>query len=169
MRCSRWLRDDQGGFTLIELMIVVLILAVLMVIAIPTFLDARRRAMDRAAQTTARNALSSAKSIFADAESYAGATLTALREAEPGLTLVDGAVSSPSSDVASVTAGTTLVSGDTFVAAVYSKSGRCFWIRDVALPASAYPGLGTTYSSRPSSGADCTAADTTGLAFAPRF
>ena len=43
-------RRDEEGFTLIELMVVVLIIAILIAIAIPTFLGARPRAQDRAAQ-----------------------------------------------------------------------------------------------------------------------
>lgn len=40
------------GFTLIELMVVVLIMAILVGMAIPTFLGARARAQDRAAQSS---------------------------------------------------------------------------------------------------------------------
>ena len=47
--------EREGGFTLIELMVVVLIIAIL--IAIPTFLGARTRAQNRAAQASLRNAL----------------------------------------------------------------------------------------------------------------
>ncbi len=39
--------DDEKGFTLIELMVVVLIIAILIAIAIPTFLGARNKANDR--------------------------------------------------------------------------------------------------------------------------
>ena len=49
-------RDEDEGFTLIELMVVVLIIAILIAIAIPTFLGARQRAQDRAAQSSLRNA-----------------------------------------------------------------------------------------------------------------
>ena len=49
--------EREGGFTLIELMVVVLIIAILIAIAIPTFLGARTRAQDRAAQASLRNAL----------------------------------------------------------------------------------------------------------------
>ena len=55
-----WLRsrlDSEEGFTLIELMVVVLIIAILIAIAIPTFLGARQRAQDRAAQSDLRNGL----------------------------------------------------------------------------------------------------------------
>ena len=51
---------EQGGFTLIELMVVVMIIAILIGIAIPAFLGARKRAQDTAAKSNLRNALSSA-------------------------------------------------------------------------------------------------------------
>ena len=48
--------EREAGFTLIELMVVVLLIAILIAIAIPTFLGARSRAQDRAAQSNLRNA-----------------------------------------------------------------------------------------------------------------
>src|SRR2546422_2481185 len=75
----------EEGFTLIELMVVVLIIAILIAIAIPTFLGARKRAQDRAAQSSLRNGITSAKTIFTDGEDYTKATPTALAATEPSL------------------------------------------------------------------------------------
>lgn len=51
-------RPSEAGFTLIELMMVVLVLAILIAVALPSFFSARSRAQDRAAQTLIRSALS---------------------------------------------------------------------------------------------------------------
>src|SRR3954453_3515651 len=59
-------RHEEDGFTLIELMVVVLIIAILIAIAIPTFLGAQNRARDRGAQSDLRNALTAAKTLATD-------------------------------------------------------------------------------------------------------
>lgn len=64
------LRKEDEGFTLIELMVVVLIIAILVAIAIPTFLGARSRAQDRAAQSDLRNGLLAAEVWYTDNENY---------------------------------------------------------------------------------------------------
>jgi type IV pilus assembly protein PilA len=134
-------RDREEGFTLIELMVVVLIIAILIAIAIPTFLGARQRAEDRAAQSSARNALTAAKTIFTDSQSYTPATPAALLGVEPSLTFpAVGTGSSGQNDIATATP-TTNVAGDTFMIAVLSKANTCWYMKDV----STSPGAGTFY------------------------
>jgi len=57
-------RQGEGGFTLIELMVILFILAILMAVAIPVFLNLSSGAEDSAAQANAYNALLSAKSVY---------------------------------------------------------------------------------------------------------
>jgi type IV pilus assembly protein PilA len=85
------MKDDRG-FTLIELMVVVLIIAILIAIAIPTFLGLRRRAQDRAAQSNLRNGLTAGKAFYTDDETYVGFTAASgePQAIEPSLTWVDG-------------------------------------------------------------------------------
>jgi type IV pilus assembly protein PilA len=70
---SAELGDGDGleeGFTLIELMVVLLIIAILLAIAIPTFLGVTNSASDRAAQSNLTNGLTEAKAIFQNNSSY---------------------------------------------------------------------------------------------------
>ena len=60
----------DGGFTLIELMVVVMIIAVLIAIAIPSFLGFRKSAQDRAAQSAIRTVLLTEKAVWLNTGAY---------------------------------------------------------------------------------------------------
>ena len=144
MKHGRERGTSEDGFTLIELMVVVLIIAILLAIAIPTFLGARNRSNDRAAQSSLRNALTAAKVLFTDSQDYTSATVSALQAEDPGLDVVDSGTDSTAARTVSVLGDTAAV----FYAAAFSKAGTCFYVMDDA----AATGLGTTYGKAASAG-----------------
>lgn len=122
------LNKGEEGFTLIELMVVVLIIAILIAIAIPTFLGAQNRARDRGAQSDLRNALTASKTLATDSAglfqvSGVNITATDMHATEPSLNFVAMA-SADSANVGVLTEGT----GDSITLVKKSASGTYFGI-----------------------------------------
>ena len=124
------LEGAEAGFTLIELMVVLLIMAILLAIAIPTFLGVKTGAQDRAVQSNLTNGLTSAKAAYANGGTYAAtaaAEVTALGSAEPNITFETTAATSGSNNLYVLTDGAT---GQQLLLVGYSQSGTCWAAED---------------------------------------
>jgi type IV pilus assembly protein PilA len=121
--------SNEHGFSMIELTVVLMIIAVLLGIAVPTFLGFRGRAEDTAAKQTAVLAVTTARGIGED-PMFSGVNTFTLNGAEPSLTFVNG--SAPSTSFTVVSHALPGAGQDIFVAAVLSASGTCHMIRHQA-------------------------------------
>ena len=129
-------RRPQDGFTLVELMVVVLIMAILLAIAIPTYLGARHSADDHAAQASLDNALGTAQGYWNSHQTYSGLTAAGMAAREPNLNFA-----SPSTGANSV-AFTPGSGGYSISMSAMSASGTCWYVADVEDTSSAW--IGTT-------------------------
>jgi len=63
-------RREDAGFTLIELLVVIIIIGILAAIAIPVFLNQRKKGYDSAAKSDLRNMASFEEIYLSDTQSY---------------------------------------------------------------------------------------------------
>jgi type IV pilus assembly protein PilA len=129
---------EEDGFTLIELMVVVMILAILIVMGLPTFLGVKARFQDRAAQTDARNVVLAARILFTDQANFSTAdeTATGLVTIIENQCYVSAATASVSSGTPACVSGggsgsiSVSASATQFAVARMATSNTCFVIVD---------------------------------------
>jgi type IV pilus assembly protein PilA len=159
----------EGGFTLIELMVVLLIIAILLAIAIPTFLGVTNTAGDRAAQSNLTNALTEAKALYQVNQSYSynGAAYTPgqFTSQAPEFSWTTGTctgsgncISYAVANVASAGDGQGLV-----LAAYSSKTSTCWYALDLEATPSVMSGSGNIVQVSPPTATDENAMTTAGV------
>ena len=114
--------NTERGFTLVELMVVILIIGILVAIAIPSFVFLRNKGYQAQAKSALRNGVSAAGVYGTDHSSdYSGMTAAILHnQYEQSIVFADGAGALPN---------TVYISGigaDTFVMTVTAKDGTIF-------------------------------------------
>jgi type IV pilus assembly protein PilA len=126
---------DEAGFTILELMVCLVILAALLGIVMPSILSYEGKTRDRAAQSDLRYALEAEKVFFIDGQQYTD-SVPDLIQVEPGLTYA-ASVPPPTTGVVGVSVSNTSSPADTVVVSVKSGSGTCWYVKDVGVGPSA--------------------------------
>jgi type IV pilus assembly protein PilA len=124
-------------------MVVVLIIAILLAIAIPTFLGAKSSANARAAQANDRNALTAEQTVYTNGQIFSTdvAATGVLFTAEPALKWLTGATGPTASNQVGVWTGPTT---DVVFLEAYGADKNCYVIQQVNTPGGT--GVGTGYA-----------------------
>ena len=112
-------------------MVVVLIIAILIAVGLPTYFGARERANDRAVQANVRNAFTATRIYYNESLEYTDVTAE-MTAVEPSLTWTTAVLdsSSPARSV-HLAVFDTPDTAQTVVVVGRTNSGRCFYLRDV--------------------------------------
>jgi type IV pilus assembly protein PilA len=126
---ARAAEPEEDGFTLLELLMVILIMGILIAVLSPVFLGASTRAKDRAMQSSLKTATTGAKSFYLAKETYGGVNPVALTVEVGGVSFVDGGTDPTGQNTVSMFVPPTST-GAQLVLSGQSKSGNCFYVYD---------------------------------------
>ena len=154
---------NEEGYTLVGLIVVLFIVGILAAIAIPTYLGARNRSQNAAAQVTATTALNTAQGYYGAHESYSELSVTKMQGLEPALQFGPNATSTNSVGVW-FNPNPNGPTAQSYSLATWATTGTCWYIVDVESTGSAWlhtagTGLsqtGTYYGGGPSANGVCT-------------
>jgi type IV pilus assembly protein PilA len=119
---DRVLREEEG-FTLLELMLVAQILSIIMLVAVPTWLQFRDNANQATAKANAKEVSVAAGLYYQSNATYAGMTIPVLKTFDASLTTTGTFVNNSGVDATGVTNRVTL---DATHFCTYATSGRWF-------------------------------------------
>ena len=119
-------RSQDDGYTLVELLVVLVIIGVLTAIAFPTFLGAQRTSQDRAVQSDLRTALAAGLTHFSQDGTWDGFDATEGETIEPALVWLEGGT--PVGGEISIQ----VHSGSDLLLVGYSDSGRFYCVAQIA-------------------------------------
>jgi len=111
-RMHKAMRDKDEGFTLIELLVVIIIIGILAAIAIPVFLNQRKKGYEASMKSDLHTVANEEETYFTDNQKYALVTMTTAATAStPGTATVTGGNATKLSPGVTVTTATAVATG----------------------------------------------------------
>jgi len=153
---SRFRRSsDEKGFSLVEMLAVMSLMAILAAIAVPTFAGSKRNGQDGLAQTSIKTGLSAERTHYVDYQKYTtDSGLLRQIESQLDFATTDAKVSGVMAAVGGAAAGSPTLTEQAVVLVSTSESGAQYCIMNVATSLAA-PGVngkvapGTYYLKNP--------------------